>query len=212
MLSTRLKESSCILIDAAGAAICIALCLVTYFAGIGPILSQHDACAVKRTELASRRDELGRLSTILQQLQDRRARVSADLAQSPLRLQAASRTNRRLAEIAELATKCGLNVDAIQPGRATAGNLYDIVPIHLAGTGRYPTCVRFLHRLQRVFPDTGVISLDLAGGDPTGQPSSASFRCQLKWHTAPGLAGATGKVQTDLHPDPGYRLVHGMEK
>ena len=183
-------KSSCLWIDAAGVAVCLALCLSTYFAGIHPILGRHDACAAKRTELAARRDELHRLSAILQGLRDRRTSVSEELAQSSLRLQSASRTNHRLAEIAELATKCGLKVDAVQPGEATAGNLYDIVPISLTGTGQYPTCVQFLHKLQKVFPDTGVISLNLVGGDPGGRRSAASFECRLKWHTAPQPKGA----------------------
>ena len=207
MPSSRFTKSSCLWIDAAGVGVCVALSLVTYFAGIEPILGRHEACKAKRTELASRRDELGRLSASLQELQDRRARVSADLAQCPLRLQAASRTNRRLAEIAELATTCGLKVDAIQPGHATAGALYDIVPIRLTGTGKYPTCVQFLHKLQKVFPDTGVISLDLAGGDPPGRPAAGSFHCQLKWHTAPQPRGVK-KVRADLPRDGRYRLVH----
>jgi len=174
---------SCRWIDAGGVAILLVLGLLAYFAGVRPLIRRHAAATAKQAELAGRRNQLHEASALLQELEDHHTSVRRTLAQSPLRLQRASHTNRRLSEIAELAAKCGVKVDAIQPEEAVAGGLYDVVRISLAARGTYPTCVHFLHRLRQVFPDTGLISLHLSGSP--GEPQAAGvLQCRLKWHTA----------------------------
>ena len=171
-------------IDAVGAVICIALSLAFYLAGIRPLLRHHAARAEARTQRGAQREESRRLSILLNDLESRRAKARKLLEESPLRLQTVSRANHRIAEMTGLATESGLTLKEIQPRRVLAGPRYDVLPIWLAGSGDYPNCVAFLHRLREAFPDTGVISLELTG-NPSDPAASGAFQALLEWYIAP---------------------------
>ena len=79
-----------------------------------------------------------------------------------------------------MANEAHLSVAEIRPGVATEGRDFDAVPISLAGTGTYPACAAFMHRLHDQFPDTAIRSFRAGQGDGT----TASFSFDLVWHTA----------------------------
>jgi Tfp pilus assembly protein PilO len=174
-------------IDIAGVAICGAVTIGLYLTGMGPLFRRHAAVASLEEELLRRNRESRGLAVSLGELRERDAEVQKALSASPLRLQTVSYTNRQLAEIAELAAQCGMKVNEIRPRSVLSGERYEVVPMHLSGEGSYPTCVRFLHRLRREFPDTAVVSLDLSC-NPT-DPTSASFKFSLEWYAAPTPRG-----------------------
>lgn len=182
MRPSDFSKWSCRWIDAGGVTVLLVLGLVTYFAGIRPLVRRHASAAAKLARLTARRGELHKASAALQDLEDRHLATKRILTQTPLRLQRASHANRRLAEIAELAAKCGVKIDRIQPDEAVEEGLYDVVPISLAARASYPTCVRFLHKLRKAFPDTGLISLQLSG-NPAEPETPPVLQCRLKWHT-----------------------------
>ncbi|KPK46279.1 MAG: hypothetical protein AMK72_09955, partial [Planctomycetes bacterium SM23_25] len=128
-------------IDAVGALVLLMLTLGVYLGAVRPTLERRDAEATKRQEVEARRQELRRLSALLKQLENRSASVRKALAQTGLHLRGASEANRRLAEIAELATRSALKVDEIKPGKILGGEHFDVVPLGLNGSGRYAACV-----------------------------------------------------------------------
>ena len=177
-------------IDAIGAVICVAFSLAFYLAGVRPLLQHHSARAEARMQYSAQRGESRRLSILLNDLESRRTEARKMLEESPLRLQTVSRANHRIAEMTGLATESGMILKEIQPRRLLAGTRYDVLPIWLSGSGDYPNCVAFLHRLREAFPDTGVISLELTG-NPIDPADSGAFQALLEWYIAP--TGGTSK-------------------
>lgn len=175
-------------VDLVGLGACAALTVGAFLLGVRPALSQHSTFLGMQEELTARHRDSGELAGALGKLQDQYAALQEQLAASPLRLEAAAQTNLRLAKVTDLATECGLKVDAIQPGTAVAGARFDVVPIRLTAKGKYVTCVRFLDALHRGFPDTGVVSFEL--GSSSGDPNADDFQFDLEWYAAPTLADA----------------------
>ena len=175
-------------IDAAGAGACVAMTLVLYLTGVQPMLSDHEAFIARQGELVARRSGAAKLDMALAALKTRLNGVEQALAGSSMRLEPVSNVNRRLAEMSRLAAETGLKIDEVQTGAASFGAHYGTVPIHLAGTGKYRTCVAFLHRMREEFPDTGVASMDLTANaaNPFGP---GTFRFGLTWHALPMRAG-----------------------
>jgi hypothetical protein len=174
-------------IDAAGAVGFLALGAAFYFFVVAPTLQRRDVLAARHAELATKSGEMDRATSLLAQVESRRSEVARAVASSPLRLQDALHTNRRLGEIGELASRCDLKVNEIQPHGVQIGTKVNIVPIRLAGRGSFGNCLRFLHSLRGEFLDVGVLSVVLEG-NPSDRSPTASFELRLKWHTTPGEA------------------------
>ena len=173
-------------IDVAGATVVVALAAVFYLAGLGPLLARREAVMARQERLGSQRARAGELERRLATAREHLEATRRELDRCAVHLEPTSAVNRRLAKLSDLASAAGLKVDQLKPGRAEQAVHYETVPIHIAGKGTYRECVAFLHCLRKVFPDTGVASLDLAGA-----PATASvFQFGLKWHAATGLARA----------------------
>ena len=177
-------------IDAMGAGLCLAATVAFYFFGLGPMLNARHDADTYQSKVAAERASAADLSQALARDHKMLRGAQRELAESPLQLAPASDVNARIARVADLAKSCGLKLDVVLPGLPAKGKRFETVPIHLAGTGNYRTCVAMLHKLRQKFPDTTVTSLDLSS-DPADPKSLARFSIDLLWHAAPGVFAAT---------------------
>ena len=161
---------------------CVALSAGGYMLGVSPALARAARAAADRTELADRRKQAGELSAAAAAARADLAATRDALADLPLKLEPASAVNQRLAKLTDLAGESNLSLAEIRPGMLVEGRDFDSVPIAIAGTGSYPNCAVFLHRLHDRFPDTAVRAFRAGQGDASG--TSASFSVDLVWHTA----------------------------
>lgn len=184
MKGTDLKAWKLWRIDAGGAAFFLAVTALVYFAGIRPSLSKRAHAAGNRARLRDQRLECTETSDLAAELQSQLLDTQKALATNAIRLQPASRVNQRVAGIADLATKTKLKIDDVRLGSGSRASRYTAVPITLAGTGTYHTCITFLHALNKTYPDTCVSTSDISSdpGDPTGV---ATFKFELLWYAAP---------------------------
>ena len=169
-------------IGAAAVAACAALTAGLWFTVVQPGMVEQDHRVELRNQLSSRRQKAEELNSNLVSAKAQLAALQGELTASPLHLSPESKINQRLAAINELATENGLVFQQIKPGSASDASHFKILPIHVEGTGTYPTCTAFLHALRESFPDTAVATLDAAA-----QPGSASsgivFHMELNWYT-----------------------------
>ncbi|MBL7133358.1 MAG: hypothetical protein ISS78_04615 [Phycisphaerae bacterium] len=170
-------------VDAAGVAVCALLALLGYLVGIRPLVQRRENLVARETRLNVQKSDAQKLSGSASLVKERLARVRQALAASPVQLESAQYVNRRIARLAGLASDCAAKIDEIQPGEPAAAVRYRMVPIRLAGSGSFPACVRLLHRLQEVFPDTAVASFQLTGR-PSEQAAPAVFRIDLIWYAS----------------------------
>lgn len=178
------KTWRCWRVDAAGLAACVAFTLLAYFAGIRPLLGKRADTSAKQVQLDARRRSCSELEASLIALKRQLAAAQQAMAESSVRLQPAHFVNQRVANIADLAAGSGLKIDDIQLGLSSSTSRYTVIPISLAGSGTYRTCMRFLHRLNQTFPDAAV-SMFALSANPGDLAARAAFRFQLLWHAAP---------------------------
>lgn len=168
---------------AAGIAACTALAAGTWFTLVGPTLAQLQKDDAVHLELADRHQKAADLNASLVSTRRQLATAKETLAHSTLKLQPASDLNARLARLTDLATSCGLTIDEMRPGALAELSKFQTLPVHMAGTGTYPACAKFLHTLRQSYPDTGVEALEATNQNPTPQGSVATFRFDLVWYT-----------------------------
>ena len=171
-------------VDAVGAGILLALSLAVYVCGYYPLMSSHSEYEDKQAALATQREHSARLESTLLALQKRLATVSQSLTSGSLNLKPAASLNNQLTQISALATASGLAIDDVRTEQAVTETHSDAYPVTLAGKGTYRACTVFLSRLRKAFPDTTVVSLELAG-NPGDTAGNGKFNFRLRWHAAP---------------------------
>ena len=170
-------------IGAAGIAACAALSAGLWFTVVQPGIVEQDHRAELRADLASKQQKAEDLNTNLVSAKAQLAALQGELTASPLHLSPESKINQRLAAINELATENGLVFQQIKPGTSADGTHYKLMPIHVEGTGTYPSCTAFLHALRTSFPDTAVASLDAAAQPGNALSTGIVFHMELNWYT-----------------------------
>ena len=171
-------------IDVTGFSICLIASLAVYFVVLNPLIKQRSFLADQRDELADRRDEFSRLSASMLTLNNQLAEVQEGLGNKKIRLESSDQTNQRLAALTALFTNYSLAVDYIRAGKISAGPMWDLVPIRIAGRGEYTNCMAFLNKLRERFADMSVARFRLEGA-PAKSDGTERFHFQLLWHTIP---------------------------
>jgi len=171
----------------AGGIVCAVVSAGAYAFGVHPALARHSEHKARQAELKAARLKaaslIGTRNNALAQL----AEVNKAVDDLPLRLEPAGTVNQRLARLTELATKeCLLTIDEMRSGTIIEGADYKSVPILIAGSGTYPACARFLHKLRKTFPDTAVRSFETTNNSASPDSPAATFHFDLVWHASKG--------------------------
>jgi Tfp pilus assembly protein PilO len=179
-------------INVAGIAAILLLTAATWFVGVRPVLNRRDnAMAVQQAYITAHqklRDTDNDVASLTSQLQIARQDRSAH----GQRLEPVTHLNRRLASLTELATSAGATLDDVQPGKSIPSARFDVMPIHLAGTGTYSQFTALLHAIREQHGDLGVGAL-VVSGTPATANLPATFTIDLSWYTQPRANKAAGK-------------------
>ena len=181
------RGGSVLKIYLAGGIACAVFSAGAYFVGIRPVLARYDEQANRQTELSSARKKAAGLVGARNNVASELNATNEALNNLTLHLAPASTVNQRLSNLTALATKeCGLTIDEMRPGAVTEGADYQTVSILIAGSGTYPNCAKFLHRLRNVFPDTAVRSFETTNNSSSPDSPAATFQFELAWHASKG--------------------------
>lgn len=183
-LSTQWRFPKFSTVDAGGVGLCVVGLLLLFFAGIRPNLHLKQAAAVQMTQMQTQREKVAELQGQAVELATELDDTRKSLNDTVLHLIPASKVNRRISEMTELATDSKLRIDGIEPSRPIKGPLCDTVPLVLSGRGRFSDCTKFLHNINKTFPDISVESFELIG-NPANLSTTVKFRVHLLWYASP---------------------------
>lgn len=172
-------------VHAAGVVLCAAITLVGFLVVGRPALQAFMDRASLQAQVTDHQQQVVELELVRKRLNEQLERVERELDADRLTLQGPDFLNTRMAVIVEAASNSRIVIDESRSGSATAGPLFQTVPIHLSGTGSYPGCAVFLRELHQQLPDTGVVTFEL-NGTPGAAVSAGRFRFSLAWYAAPG--------------------------
>jgi len=169
-------------------ALCVAAAAPLLLERVNPLLRPRAAMAVRKAKLEQLEQTADRLAGSVERHRQRLVELTRTLKQQEVRLEPVHRINSRIARLTDLVEAAGLSVDEIRPEQPISAPRHEIVPIHVTGAGRYPTCAAFLRKLAETFPDTSVNSFSLSCNPEAEAPARFGFR--LHWHAAGGARSA----------------------
>ena len=184
MAGQRAKPRSPLTVDAIGASVCVALSALAYFGAVHPHLAEAAKHASRQAELAQHTATARNCAASRSALQRQLEHVQQRLRDDAPALDDATRLNRRIARLGDLAAACGVGIDEIHVGEIASHEHYQTVPLHLKGRAEFKTAVHFLHRLRRSEPDIGIWSLNLSG-NARRAASATTCEFRLAWYAAP---------------------------
>ena len=168
-------------------AVCAAMTTAAYLFGVRPAVARYDDYVARQLELKAARQKAAGLLGVRNSTQNLLNTANESLKNLPLHLEPASTVNQRLGRLTDLATKeCQLVIDEMRPMPAADGADYQTVPLLIAGSGTYPNCAKFLHRVRKDFPDTAVKSFETTNNSASPDNPTATFQVELLWHAAKG--------------------------
>jgi Tfp pilus assembly protein PilO len=180
-------SASVVRVYVCGGAVCAAVTVAAYLFGVRPAVARYDETVARQLELNAARQKAANLLGARNSTQNQLNAVNEALKSLTLRLEPASTVNQRLSKLTDLATReCQLVIDEMRPMPPADGADYQTVPILIAGSGTYPNCAKFLHRLRKDFPDTAVHSFETTNNSSSPDNPTATFQVELVWHAAKG--------------------------
>lgn len=171
-------------LDAGGVLVCALLTVVIYITMVRPTYQEQSKARKQGQTLTNKQREAEQSDETMGKLRAHNLLLNEVMAEGSLQLESGQQVNHRLARLTQRATRSGLQVDEIVPGKPEPGTIHATIPIRLSGSGSYRTCADFLHRLHNLFSDTAVASFDMSANSRNAQ-SQAEFTFDLVWFTVP---------------------------
>lgn len=156
-----------------------ALTLALWFMVIGPSLDRNREFAATTRRLSIQEAEFKRLLKFKQQLSTQ-VTAAQTKVQNGLKLQPAKQLNAKIAQITDLANRCGLQINSVNPAAVQSGKTLLVHPLLVTGVGNYQTVASFMQALKSNLPDTSMQNFSMSAVTQTRQ-STATFSMTLLW-------------------------------
>lgn len=187
-------------VHAGGIAACLAITAAMYFIAVGPLLRHRQHLRDQRLLLEEEQAVAGQLTASLNRFRSELEAVKLGITEHPLQLKTADQINHQLAKLTDVARRCGLELNEIQPATAPKHKEhYDTLSIKVVGAGTFRTFVLFLRTLHEEMPDIGVGLFEVAG-TPTSNSAEFKFSTDLDWYMLPSGTPASPSAATASVP------------
>lgn len=170
-----------VLVHCAGAAALTTVSLTLWCGVISPLMESHRHVQSLGAQLTSKQAELDRLNTFRQQLGKQIELAHQSIQDLHIDIKPADTLNVKLSEIAELASRGGLQIDSINPTAVESGKTLQAYPLQVSGRGTYKQFADFLREVRLSHPDTNVRSFQLRADGNTSNAAACAFNMTLLW-------------------------------
>jgi Tfp pilus assembly protein PilO len=172
-------------VHATGATVVLIIAGLVYALQWRPLVAHGRHRDSLESEVATRTARVQQLSADVRRTRAQAEQAERNVRESHLNLSPHSALNARVAAVTELATSCGLQVDAIEPGAKTPGPRLTTVPVRLTTRGTAAQAMRFLAALRQRMPDTPVVAVEMTA-TPSAGSAAPTGPCtfDLLWFTS----------------------------
>ncbi len=153
---------------AAGIAVCLATCLVTYFFVFRPIVEAANDSAAGSEQLQQLLRSAPRVRTEFAETNHLATEAGRRAAEAEQKLPAQPHEADFLAEISNLAHETGLRIQDYRPGAIKSANSCSQMEIGVVGQGTYESICRFLDGLTRLPRLSTLSRLEIKSQDADG--------------------------------------------
>ncbi len=170
-------------LDMAGAACAFVIAGVAFWFGVKPVLHSGDDVRRLMGQVVHSQDQLEAVRTEYRELQDAIHDAEKSLNSLAIKLDNSDQLAARQAGIGRVLQNAGVAVDQFTVGAVRPGELLDVVPLRINGSGTSPRVIAAMHALRQQFPDLAITSFQIAGSGNSAE-QQVSFGFDLAWYIA----------------------------
>lgn len=169
-------------IDIGAVTLCLVVTVLLYLAAFRPLMVRRTDAAVAVGQLVQAESRATLLDGQCRRVTLHLNRFENGRPDTTLKLEDREQLNTRLDALMQLAQRCGLSIDGVQPGQGQAGRYFDVTAIELTAGGHYGEVMTFLRELHHTYEDISVqaFALKVEGRDATGK---VGCTFDLAWYT-----------------------------
>ncbi|MFG0243771.1 MAG: hypothetical protein ACF8R9_13375 [Phycisphaerales bacterium JB054] len=170
-------------VDAIGAACALFILFGAFWVGVRPMLHSWDDVKRLTGQVVGSREQLQNVQAEHRALQRSIGVAESGLRSLALELDSSDQLASRQEGIGSVLRAAGVTVEQLTVGAVQPGELLDVVPLRISGSGPSPKVAAAMHQLRERFPDLAVTSFRInASGKADSQ--QVTFGFDLAWYIA----------------------------
>jgi|GEM_PF-3590064 len=170
-------------VDLVGAACAVFILFGAFWVGVRPMLHSWDDVKRLTGQVMGSRAQLESVQLEHRALQRSIGIAETGLSSLALELDSSDQLASRQEGIGSVLRAAGVKVEQLTVGAVQPGELLDVVPLRISGTGPSPKVAAAMHQLRERFPDLAVTSFRINSGGKAGS-QQVSFGFDLAWYIA----------------------------
>lgn len=156
---------------------------LAFWFGVRPVLDSDDDVRRLAGQAADSQAQLESAQAEYRHLQDMIEETELQLEKLALELDSSDQLASRQEGIGRVLRNAGVKVEQLTVGAVRPGELLDIVPLRINGTGTSPQVISAMHALRKRFPDLAVTSFQITGGG-NAESNEVVYGFDLAWYIA----------------------------
>ena len=170
-------------LDACGACIALAMLSGAFWLGVRPMLHSWEDVNRLTGQVLGSRSQLEAVRSEHRDLQRLIGAAEGSLNALALELDSSDQLASRQEGIGSVLRKAGIKVDQLTVGAVQPGELLDVVPLRISGSGTSPKVAAAMHNLRVRYPDLAVTSFQITSSGKSGA-QEVTFGFDLSWYIA----------------------------
>ncbi len=163
---------------------CIAAIVIAgtaFWFGVKPVLHSEEDTRRLGNQMRKSNGQLEEAQSQYRRVRQEITTIRGRLDTLAIVLDAPDQLATRQDEISRVFSEAGLALNQLSVGTVARGELVDVIPLRLSGTGAFPDVVATMHAVREVFPDMAVTVFQIgstggAGGEGVG------FSFDISWY------------------------------
>lgn len=182
-MARRTKRFRHTRVDAVGTACALFILFGAFWVGVRPMLHSWDDVKRLTGQVVGSRSQLEAVQAEHRGLQRSIGVAETGLRSLALELDSSDQLASRQEGIGSVLREAGVTVEQFTVGAVQPGELLDVVPLRISGSGPSPRVAAAMHQLRERFPDLAVTSFRINSGGKAGS-QRVTFGFDLAWYIA----------------------------
>ncbi len=168
-------------VDTVACVMALAIASTAFWFGVKPVLLSEEDTRRLGSQMQQSNVQLEDAQSQFRQVRREIKTIRARLEQLAIVLDAPDQLASRQDEISRVFHEAGLTINQLSVGTVERGELLDVIPLRLSGSGAFPAVVATMHTVREVFPDMAVtlFQIGAAGG---GEKRGVGFSFDIAWY------------------------------
>jgi len=168
-------------VDTIACTVALAIAGAAFWIGVKPALHSEEDTRRLGSQMQESNQQLEEARSQYRKVRQEINTCRARLAELAIVLDAPDQLAARQDEVSRVFSEAGLSINQLSVGTVERGDLLDVIPFRLSGSGAFPDVVATMHTIREAFPDMAVTIFQIgsaggAGGEGVG------FSFDIAWY------------------------------